>query len=159
MKTGITKAANEKFDREYKHKTFGRLKVLERILIQKNGHKPRGYWKVQCTCSVQTIKFVRPDGILNGTIISCGCWDQENKTKHNESFSDKYRAWLKIKTKCFNKSANGYIGDKVTMNSNWVKSYEKFIKDVGKKPGKDYILKRHDETMDFKNITTQEHEK
>ena len=48
---------------------FGKLTVLEYDHSEQKGHT---YWKCQCECG--TIKSIRKDGLINGTVISCGCY-------------------------------------------------------------------------------------
>lgn len=54
-------------------KQFGLLTVLEYDRVEGKGHT---YWKCQCECG--TIKSIRKDGLINGSVISCGCFNRKN---------------------------------------------------------------------------------
>ena len=51
---------------------FGKLTVLKYDYSDEQGHT---YWECQCECG--TIKSIRKDGLVNGTVISCGCYHNE----------------------------------------------------------------------------------
>lgn len=58
-------------------------------------------------------------------------------TKHRMGESKEYRAWLRIKTACFNKNNGAYKtygGRGVTMDNRWVKSFRNFYEDMGNCP-------------------------
>ena len=50
-------------------KKFGMLTVLKYDRVEGKGHT---YWICQCECG--TIKSIRKDGLINGTVVSCGCY-------------------------------------------------------------------------------------
>ena len=54
-------------------KQFGLLTALEYDYTEGKGHT---YWKCKCDCG--TIKSIRKDSLMNGSVISCGCY---NKSK------------------------------------------------------------------------------
>lgn len=47
---------------------FGKLTVLKYSHTQGKGHS---YW--ECLCDCGTIKTIRKDGLINGSVLSCGC--------------------------------------------------------------------------------------
>jgi hypothetical protein len=58
-----------------------------------------------------------------------------------------YQVWAQIKQRCFNpkcKRYSRYGGRGITMDPDWAASYEAFIRDVGKRPGKSYSIERAD---------------
>lgn len=54
-------------------KRFGMLTVLEYDRVEGKGHT---YWKCKCDCG--TIKSIRKDELINGSVISCGCYHDKN---------------------------------------------------------------------------------
>ena len=66
-----------KVKRDLTNERFGRLLVIRQAEdhIQPNGTK-RAMW--ECLCDCGTIKNVRGDSLINGAIISCGCFQREN---------------------------------------------------------------------------------
>lgn len=55
------------------HQKFGKLEVLEYAYSQNN----KNYWKCQCDCG--NICYVCTASLMNGTTVSCGCKNEENK--------------------------------------------------------------------------------
>ena len=51
---------------------FGKLVVLTYDKVVGKGHT---YWLCQCDCG--TIKSIRKDGLINGSIVSCGCYQKQ----------------------------------------------------------------------------------
>lgn len=58
-------------------KKFGLLTVLEYDRVEGKGHS---YWKCQCECGA--IKSIRKDGLINGSVISCGCFQKKNRSEN-----------------------------------------------------------------------------
>ncbi len=67
------------------------------------------------------------------------------KTTHNKTKTPEYRAWLDMKSRCYNPKniqyAN-YGGRGIRVCSRWKNSFETFLLDVGKRPTLDYSLDR-----------------
>lgn len=55
---------------------YGRLTVLAYDRTEGKGHT---YWKCRCECG--TIKSIRKDGLVSGTVLSCGCLHSEITSK------------------------------------------------------------------------------
>lgn len=55
---------------------FGNLTVLSYNRTQGKGHT---YWNCKCDCG--TIKSIRKDGLVNGTVVSCGCYNAKRMSK------------------------------------------------------------------------------
>lgn len=63
-----------------------------------------------------------------------------------------YQIWQRIKMICFKKKATGYknygaVG--MTMQTEWIKSFLTFVKDVGLAPSTNHTLERIDRSKDF----------
>ena len=84
------------------NKKFGRLKVIEHYGSNKNG---RALWLCQCDCGNK--KVVLGNSLLNNATVSCGCYNSEQakkrRTKHSMSYSNLYKVWGGMKTRCYNK--------------------------------------------------------
>lgn len=91
------------------YKTFGRLRVIERS--KKNiGKHPA--WLCVCECGSETI--VRGDHLRNELIRSCGCLEEENRTKganlkHNGTKTRLYSIWSSMLKRCNNSNCHAYI--------------------------------------------------
>ena len=55
---------------------FGRLTVLSYDRTEGKGHT---YWNCKCDCG--TVKSIRKDGLISGSVVSCGCYHRENTSK------------------------------------------------------------------------------
>lgn len=66
---------------------FGRLLVLERVEdhIYPSGSR-RARWKCKCDCG--KITFQLSNVLLSGTVVSCGCWNEEKKHKPSSRRKD-----------------------------------------------------------------------
>lgn len=62
---------------------YYRLTVLESVAAV-NG---RSAWKCQCDCGI--IKIVKTDDLRSGDTKSCGCWNQEQRSKRAENMYSK----------------------------------------------------------------------
>ena len=51
---------------------FGRLTVLGYDHTEGKGHT---YWRCKCDCGKE--KIIRKDGLISGTVVSCGCYNKE----------------------------------------------------------------------------------
>lgn len=107
----------------------------------KTSIKENGYLKWICECDCGTKKSVLASNLRSGKTKSCGC----NKTKHNMSNSDEYRAWYGMKNRCYNKNHddyNNYGARGIYVCNEWINSFEKFYTDMGKRPSKNHSVER-----------------
>lgn len=112
---------------------FGRLEVLERKAIPKNGRN-RVYWKCLCECGGQV--DVRTDSLTRGLVQSCGCLKRErdriNLTanhSHKMSGTRLYHTWTQMKQRCHNKNNNSYErygGRGIKVCKEWRESFDPF---------------------------------
>jgi len=111
---------------------YGRLTILkdnkEKILLSKNKQR---YVDVLCDCGNK--KVIRLNHITTGKTTSCGCYRNEKikeaSSSHQQSKTNLYKRWCKIKERCFNKKSNQYIryGRRgITMCNEWKNDYTKF---------------------------------
>jgi hypothetical protein len=136
---------------EHVGQTFGRLTVLAQFRDPKSGN-------LRCTCRCVCGEIVKPRiyELLNGETKSCGCLMREtNQLKmaklgrscktHGSSFTPEYRAWIKMKTRCYNhnyEQFKDYGGRGIRVCDHWINSFENFLADMGRKPSKQLTLDR-----------------
>ena len=90
---------------------FGRLTAIG-IDLARDTTK-RTYWICQCDCG--KISSHRADGLLRGTIKSCGCYKSEQDAirvsknhKHKQSGTRLYSIWQGMKERCYRKTSSCY---------------------------------------------------
>jgi hypothetical protein len=133
-------------NRAYKRKDlrdqrFGRLLV---IMLDKHG-ETENTWICQCDCGER--KITRSRLLLSGKTRSCGCWRKEAAKKllplnitHGDARKHRrieYKTWGSMIQRCTNPHDSSYPrygGRGIKVCSEWLKSYEQFRKDMGRKP-------------------------
>lgn len=106
-------------------------------------------WECQCDCGGTVITSI---GRLNsGKTNSCGCLHKESARKkdnyHGLQKTRAYKAWAKIKERCYNPNDASYkdygaVG--VTMWEGWKDNFVKFYEDLGESPTKNHSVDRID---------------
>jgi len=124
-------------------KTFNYLTVLK--LAQT---KPV-LWLCRCECGVE--KFIDTSNLVRGSTKSCGCMKAQLVSRatstHRESGTAEYRTWVSMRSRCKYPSVNGYKnygGRGITVSPEWMHDYPQFLKDMGRKPSKEYSIERKD---------------
>ena len=97
-----------------------------------------GYVYCNCICDCGNKKSVRRDHLINGKIISCGCWRKYkasivtgNRLKHGKSRTRLYKVLRDMKTRCYNSNSPDYPrygGRGITICKEWLSDFEKFEK-------------------------------
>jgi len=107
---------------------FGRLKV-----IGEEGRGKDGQIRWKCKCDCGKITVVQSHHLRRGNIKSCGCLNQEVKTKHGMSSKKNkqriYRIWESMKARCFNinhRHYNRYGGRGITICDEWKNDFQAF---------------------------------
>lgn len=80
---------------DLKGKRFGKLTVIDRSDVDKNGNV---IWKCKCDCG-NTV-FVLSGSLRNNITKSCGCWNSESKRKFNEYYTCGNVTFVKDSTRC-----------------------------------------------------------
>jgi hypothetical protein len=125
---------------------FGRLVVLR----PHGSRKHRRQWACQCDCG--NLAVVSTTGLRSWGTKSCGCLRLERqkaprKGKHGQIKTAEYRAWVSMKTRCYNPNVREYAkygGRGIQVHPAWRNSFPQFLKDVGKKPSSEHSLDRKD---------------
>ncbi len=94
------------------------------IIKETEKRKGRRYFLCRCECGVE--KEIRLEGLSNGQVVSCGCFNREisstvNK-KHGMYRSRIYRIWAGMRSRCLdvNKDCyNNYGGRGITICPEW----------------------------------------
>lgn len=136
--------------------TFGRLVVIkyEGYKEYPSGQK-RKLWRCLCSCGQERI--VESSKLTNRTrgTKSCGCIAREKASKrlkkHGRTGSREYKAWVDMKTRCYNPNFNGfkyYGGRGIRVCDRWLESFENFYEDMGDCP-EGFELDRVDTNGDY----------
>lgn len=109
---------------------FGRLVGLKR----EGSVDGRAAWSWQCDCG--TVKRATGDSVRRGLIVSCGCYQQECRTKHGCWGTPTYMAWQNMKARA---AGNGernqryYAARGIVVCERW-NSFDNFLADMGECP-------------------------
>lgn len=105
--------------------------------LEEKNNRGRYLSLFKCSCG----SFVKKEKHLAKRYKSCGCLQKEtvSKTnkKHGLSNTPTYYSWQGMKDRCLNpnrKDTNSYYNKGITIDPNWVNSFDNFVKDMGIKP-------------------------
>lgn len=136
--------------KDIKGQKFGKLLVVEHVGFSCDNH---ALWKCVCDCGKELITI--GSSLRRGDTTSCGCYQIERSTKHGLKHTKEYEAWLHLRARCYNpneKYYNNYGGRGITVCDRWNNSIDgflNFMKDMGKKPGKEYSIDRIDNSGNY----------
>lgn len=130
---------------------FGRLSPLTYV---SGSRKVKSKFLCKCDCGNKCL--VSKQNIVSGKTSSCGCLVSENTSKRNRvhglRLAPEYSVWCGIKNRCTNSNATGYEnygGRGVKICSEWLCSFEQFLKDMGKRPSESHSIERIDNNGDY----------
>jgi len=129
--------------------TFGRLFVLK--ISQKGKKKKPIYWLCRCKCGVE--KSICGKSLKSGLTESCGCLKielfRQRETTHGLSGTSEYSSWKNMVQRCNNPEAVSYPrygGRGIKICDGWNPAvggtFEKFLKDMGRKPSPQHSIER-----------------
>lgn len=129
---------------------FGKLLVRGAA----EGRRGKARWYCDCECGGSTTAC--SSNLLGAKTLSCGCLQRErlaeSKTTHGQTKSPEYRAWVAMKTRCSNPNYpwfHRYGGRGIAVCTEWQGSFERFLTDMGHRPGPGYSLDRIDNDGDY----------
>ena len=99
---------------------------------------------VKCDCG--TVAQRHASNLKTHKTTSCGCANPARR-KHGLSQLAEYEAWNAARNRCTNPNNayyHNYGGRGITMCSEWVNSFETFLKDMGRKANSSLTLERID---------------
>jgi hypothetical protein len=131
-------------------KRFGRLKV-----ISEDGDRSGGQVRWICQCDCGSIKVIRGALLKNGSTKSCSCLQTESrkaaKTTHGLRYSDEYRIWRHMRTRCENKNSpafRDYGGRGIFVCDRWM-IFANFYNDMGARPSANHSIDRIDNSKGY----------
>lgn len=121
---------------------YGRLVVLRSCEV-------RGRRRWECRCSCGGLVTATSWEIRSGAVVSCGCKKKDHLLSmtetHGDSKSPEFKAWENMITRCENEGTfyfKHYGGRGIRVCKRWRESYEAFLEDMGRRPGKGYSVDR-----------------
>ena len=127
--------------------SFGRLTAI--APVDRNKHSGIK-WLCICECSSDLV--VISNNLTRGNTTSCGCLNKELHTTHGLSDTPEYRSWLSMihrVTKPNDGRYNYYGGRGIRVCSRWIKSFENFYADMGKRPSQKHSIDRINNNGDY----------
>ena len=113
----------------------------------------RVYYRCKCVCGVEKEVIIK--NLKSGISTNCGCLRKkklvDRNTKHGLRFTQTWRAWQAMKTRCYNKNIrwyHNYGGRGIKVCDRWKNDFVAFHKDVGDAP-KDKSLDRINNDGDY----------
>lgn len=134
------------------------------LLEDKGVHKNARRWLAVCKCG--TTKTVAQQTLKNGNSHSCGCY-RDTKAKitsktHGDTIngiiSPEYSVWSQMIKRCYNSNSSNYHnygGRGIKVCDRWLKSFENFLSDIGRKPSADYSIDRINNNGDYTPYNTR----
>lgn len=124
---------------------FGRITV-----IRQDGYiAKQAAWLCRCLCGQEW--RVRGNSLRNGDTKSCSCATRDRiaslNATHGLTKTPEYRSWAAMKTRCLNTGNHAYKlygGRGITICSQWLNSFETFLRDMGPRPTAKHSLDRID---------------
>jgi hypothetical protein len=114
--------------------TYGRLTVIEHVPNAPGAKDTNARWLCRCVCG--TTKVVYGQDLKKGKVVSCGCWNQEKRTKHGMSHTHVHKVWIAMRDRCRNPNNlafKNYGGRGIKVCDRW-DSFSDFLADMGDRP-------------------------
>jgi hypothetical protein len=109
---------------------FGRLIAVRRSGSTREGH---AVWLWRCLCGRE--KRIPATAVKSGKVSSCGCLQQESRTRHGHSTEKSktrtYVAWTNMKARCLRHPR--YTSRSIFVCDRWLK-FSAFLEDMGECP-------------------------
>lgn len=124
---------------------FGKLMVIEYAGNKIVGKQPKTFWKCLCDCGAAT-EPIEASNLKTGNTTSCGCVQEEMRTKHGKWGSRIYKIWQMMIQRCENPNHDSYkhYGERdISVCKRW-HDFESFYADMGEPPSEEYELERID---------------
>lgn len=136
-------------------KKFGRLTVVG-VSSERKHH-------VDCVCECGVKKSIRPNSLVAGVVVSCGCYNAEatrlRATIHgatsvsaDANTKKVYRAWTHIKDRCLRPATKRYPrygGRGIDMYAPWMGDFYLFYEHIGDPPTSKHTVDRIDNDLGY----------
>lgn len=127
---------------------FGRLTVV--ALSPKRVNRTSNQWLCLCECGNETI--VDGGELKKGKVKSCGCLRDTQLRTHGMSKTKVYRTWVGMKKRILNPKEpcyDRYGGRGLTIEKDWIDSFEAFYADVGDPPTEKHSFDRVENSLGY----------
>lgn len=127
---------------------YGRLVVVERAPNAANAKDTNARWLCQCDCGRTSIAYGQD--LKRGKVVSCGCWNEDRRTKHGMSRNHVYMVWQQLRDRCKNPNNPRWVdygGRGIKVCERW-DEFASFLADMGDRP-KGYQLDRIDNNGNY----------
>lgn len=128
---------------------YGRLTVVEHVPNMPGARDTNARWLCRCECG--NTKVVYGQDLKKGKVVSCGCWNQEKRTKHGMSGTHIHKVWIAMRDRCNNPnnpSFHNYGGRGIKVCKRW-DSFANFLADMGDRPAQ-FEIDRENNDGDYK---------
>ncbi len=144
-------------------KEYDRLTILRKVIFQSGSDWRSLRIRYDCKCKCGTvIEGVEGYRISSHHLKSCGCLQREKaaengrkKRKHgyatNNDRIPEYMIWVHMRRRCENpadENYENYGGRGIRVCRRW-QSFENFLDDMGRRPGKKYMIDRVDNNGNY----------
>jgi len=125
---------------------------FERLTIVAELPRYRGKRLYLVRCSCGTEKAVRGTAMRPGVTVSCGCYTRDRAhrgeagRKHGECGQPEWICWKGMNQRCRDSNHvafKDYGGRGIKVCDRWLKSYENFLADMGRKPSPSHSIDRY----------------
>lgn len=126
-------------------KRFSRL-----VVIKPDENSKKFKWICKCDCG--NMSSVEAYNLNKGLTKSCGCLHRESITTHGMDGTKAYKAWISLKSRCYNKNDKDYKsygGRGIKVCDKWLSSFEEFYNDIGEPPSSKMSIDRIDNTKGY----------
>ena len=134
------------------------VKSQENLLtfVSITGHKKHGQATAiyRCSCGLEKEIIIRL--VDRNLVRSCGHLAGKANITHgatvNGEMIPEYRAWVGMKTRCYNKNSKDYQnygGRGIKVCDRWLESFSNFLRDMGNRPSLDHSIDSIDVDGDY----------
>lgn len=126
---------------------YERLVVLRRDLESSRGQRR---WVCQCDCGNLTSAITAE--LNRGNVRSCGCLMVDlgkSRRRYDQPMNEmsEYHSWRSMIKRCLDPNSIGYEnygGRGITVNPEWLETFDNFYRDMGPKPTPEHSIERKD---------------
>ncbi len=142
--------------------TFVNLTVVERIILP--GKTKEGRVRYRCICYCGKERLVEGFKLNDNPRMSCGNHKSEKakengrkRIRHGQArgsggHSPEHRTWVSMNFRCYSPKCQDwerYGGRGIKVCKRWRYSFANFFADMGKRPGRGYVIDRKDNDGDY----------